>query len=150
MKLRGFVSGILCSVFFLCIGAHAMILSSPLDYQVFQRSNKSSGSFVIAGQLSEPALELTKIQVKLGPRQPAQSDKRVLTLGVVQKGESHFNFKVRHFSGGWHRLDVRAVAGEKIVGQAVVEHFGIGEVFVIAGQSNSANHGEQDTMTGSL
>ena len=143
MKLRGFVSGILCSVFFLCIGAHAMILSSPLDYQVFQRSNKSSGSLVIAGQLSEPALELTKIQVKLGPRQPAQSDKRVLTLGVVQKGESHFNFKVRHFSGGWHRLDVRAVAGEKIVGQAVVEHFGIGEVFVIAGQSNSANHGEQ-------
>ena len=83
--------------------------------------------------------------MKLGPRQPAQSDKRVsLTLGSgSRKVNLTLTLRSRHFSGGWHRLDVRAVAGEKIVGQAVVEHFGIGEVFVIAGQSNSANHGEE-------
>ncbi|MDB4816905.1 sialate O-acetylesterase, partial [bacterium] len=42
-----------------------------------------------------------------------------------------------------HRLNVQAVVGATIVGQVVVEHVGIGEIFVIAGQSNSANHGEE-------
>lgn len=120
-----------------------MILNSPSDYQVFQRSTQSSGAFIIRGQLSEPASKPTKIQVKFGHRQEAQGDGAVSTLGVIQKGESQFSFKSRYLAGGWHRLDVRAVAGEEIVGQAVVEHVGIGEVFVIAGQSNSANHGEE-------
>jgi hypothetical protein len=49
--------------------------------------------------------------------------------------------------GIWQAVGIvwmsKAVAGETIVGQVVVEHVGIGEIFVIAGQSNSANHGEE-------
>jgi hypothetical protein len=53
-------------------------------------------------------------------------------------------------AGGWRRLAVRASEGGRIVASASVEHVGIGEVFVVAGQSNSANHGEanQTTQTG--
>jgi hypothetical protein len=46
-------------------------------------------------------------------------------------------------AGGWHRLEVRARRGGTDAGQASVEHVGVGEVFVVAGQSNSANHGEE-------
>ncbi len=143
MKFSAFFLGVLGSLVFLCAGAPGIILSSPLDYQVFQRSNQSSGALIIRGQLSEPAVELTKIQVKFGRPQQEQDNGGISTLGVIQKGKSRFSFKSRHLAGGWHRLEVRAVAGEKIVGKAVVEHVGIGEVFVIAGQSNSANHGEE-------
>ncbi|NDE97832.1 MAG: hypothetical protein EB034_06080 [Verrucomicrobia bacterium] len=52
--------------------------------------------------------------------------------------------------GGWYRLEVRVVADGQTVGQVAVEHVGVGEVFVVAGQSNSANHGseKQTTKTG--
>lgn len=42
---------------------------------------------------------------------------------------------VRVPAGGWHRLEVRATAGEMTVTSAAVEPFGVGEVLVIAGQS---------------
>ncbi|MEO8352444.1 MAG: sialate O-acetylesterase, partial [Chthoniobacteraceae bacterium] len=53
-------------------------------------------------------------------------------------------------SGGWHPLEVRILRGDEVRAEAVIEHVGIGEVFVVAGQSNSANHGEekQRTQTG--
>ncbi len=53
-------------------------------------------------------------------------------------------------TGGWFPFEVRAVAGGKVVASAGVERLGVGEVFVIAGQSNSANHGaeKQTTKTG--
>lgn len=143
MKFGSILLGVLSSIASLCAGDAGFILSSPLEYQVFQRSDQSSGVLIISGQLSEPASKPTKIQVKFGPLQRAQSDGGVSTLGVVQKGESQFSFPSRHLAGGWHRLNVQAVVGATIVGQVVVEHVGIGEIFVIAGQSNSANHGEE-------
>lgn len=139
MKFVAFVLGCLVS---LCAEASAMTLSAPLDYQVFQRNTQSAGDVIIEGQLSEPAVGVTKIQAKYGDRQQTMEG-GFHTLGLIEKGESHFRVKLRWSEGGWYRLDVRAVAGEKIVGGATVDHVGIGEVFVIAGQSNSANHGEE-------
>lgn len=46
-------------------------------------------------------------------------------------------------AGGWYRLNVRVTRGDKVLAENVVDRVGIGEIFVIAGQSNSANHGEE-------
>ncbi len=54
-----------------------------------------------------------------------------------------FSTTVTASAGGWMRLEVRVAHGDREVARATVEHVGIGEVFLIAGQSNSANHGEQ-------
>ena len=53
-------------------------------------------------------------------------------------------------AGGWHRVEVRVKLMGQITASASVGHVGVGEVFVVAGQSNSANHGEekQATQTG--
>lgn len=53
-------------------------------------------------------------------------------------------------SGGWYRLEVRALNGRQVLADAAVQHVGVGEVFVVAGQSNSANHGaeKQSPSTG--
>ena len=45
-------------------------------------------------------------------------------------------------AGGWYRLEVRLIGGGTNVAEVTIEHVGIGEIFVIAGQSNAANHGE--------
>jgi hypothetical protein len=46
-------------------------------------------------------------------------------------------------AGGWFRLEVRATLPGATLAAAAVEHVGVGEIFVVAGQSNSANYGEE-------
>ena len=59
----------------------------------------------------------------------------------TSKGQ--FRCSVEMPAGGWFRLEVRQRSGDSVVAQTQIEHLGIGEVFVVTGQSNSANHGEE-------
>ena len=52
---------------------------------------------------------------------------------------------VRIPAGGWYRLSVRAWRGEAIAATATVEPFGVGELFVVAGQSYAV--GANDELT---
>jgi hypothetical protein len=45
-------------------------------------------------------------------------------------------------SGGWYDIEVRATGGADSGLRATVERVGVGEVFITAGQSNSANYGD--------
>ena len=46
-------------------------------------------------------------------------------------------------AGGWYKVEVRALKDGKEVASAAVDHVGVGEVFVGAGQSNSTNCGQR-------
>ena len=48
---------------------------------------------------------------------------------------------VLRLPAGWYAVEVRAVGSSGPMGQRMVQPIGVGEVFVTAGQSNSANHG---------
>jgi hypothetical protein len=50
-------------------------------------------------------------------------------------------------AGGWYRLELRASRQGTNIASVVVEHVGIGEILVIAGQSNAANYGEEKQKT---
>lgn len=119
---------------------------SPVDYQVIQRSSKKTGSISIRGEFADSIANTVSVEARLivdGQRA------RWRKLSVNQKRRS-FEAGWDAPAGGWHRLEVRALSGADVLAESVVEHVGIGEVFVIAGQSNSANHGaeRQETRTG--
>lgn len=113
-----------------------MTLSSPSDYQVVQRTNPHFGRLMVTGKLSNP---VAGSAVLMGQ----YDEEGWCDIGELEKGESSFNMEFRMTEGGWHRLEVQVRNGDEILGEAVVAHVGVGEVFVIAGQSNSANHGEE-------
>jgi hypothetical protein len=46
-------------------------------------------------------------------------------------------------AGGWYKVEIRALKDKHVVAQAAVDHVGVGEVFVGAGQSNSTNCGSE-------
>lgn len=50
-------------------------------------------------------------------------------------------------AGGWYHFEIRAFRQDVEVASLSVEHIGVGEIFVIAGQSNSANYGEKKETT---
>jgi len=118
----------------------------PLDYQVVQRSAKKKGLLSIRGELAGFPAKSLKVEGRLiVDGQPGKWRR----LSVNQK-QQNFQARWNAPAGGWYRLEVRALSGADVLAESVVEHVGVGEVFVVAGQSNSANHGEekQQTRTG--
>jgi hypothetical protein len=113
-------------------------LRSPLDYQVVQRQTKDLGTIRIAGRLSEDIPKNAFLEVKLSEEGQDGVWQRV----DLQTEGRDVSASLRSKSGGWKRLDVRIANAEAEIASATVMHVGIGEVFVVAGQSNSANYGE--------
>lgn len=125
-------------------------LTSPGDYHVFQRRVRDSGKVVVEGSVNIPPKSTNpkpdRLQARLignrlpGEWQPLPFDARV----------ARFRANVDMPAGGWYKLEVRLLSSEGCVAESVVEHVGVGEVFVVAGQSNSCNFGseKQSTQTG--
>ncbi|MDB6034150.1 MAG: hypothetical protein JWM16_4488 [Verrucomicrobiales bacterium] len=132
------------------VKAHAgpnITITSPLDYQVVQRSSKSKGSLLVRGELAGVTLNTTlTIQARLVLDGKPRKWRRL----AMDPKRSTFQADLEAPGGGWHRVEARALSGDEVMAESVIEHVGIGEVFVIAGQSNSANHGaeKQNSTTG--
>jgi len=116
-----------------------LILTSPLDFQVVQRVTPSKGLVRVSGQLSEDAPEDAVVETRFTE---ATTDPAWQRLNAKIKGREISGYLDAQ-AGGWRRLEVRVMQAGKMIATASVAHVGVGEVFVIAGQSNSANYGEE-------
>lgn len=116
-------------------GPVALPLDAPLDYQVVQRRTPQEGIVHVSGRVPLPA-ETVEVQCG-GDWRP----------GDLRKTDGTFTADVKVPSGGWYACRARATAGGKVLATAEVPHVGVGEVFVVAGQSNAANHGEERLAT---
>ena len=109
-------------------------ISSPVLRQVFQRDLSNKASLTITGSYSQP---VDVIQAKLTSIKTGQGTDIDWTtispnpLGGIFKG-------TLSVKGGWYKLEVRGTLAGKVVGNiSTIDKVGIGEVFVIAGQSNA-------------
>ena len=57
----------------------------------------------------------------------------------IRTAEAKFEATARVAAGGWYRLEIRGRANDDVVARGAVEPIGIGEVFVVAGQSYATN-----------
>lgn len=123
-----------------------LVLESPQDYQVIQRNAKNAGTVRVRGKLGAGAEKADALEYRLGTAGKSSVWKKL--DAAVKDGA--FDATVEAAAGGWYRFEARASVGGKVVASAGVERVGVGEVFVVAGQSNSANHGaeKQTTKTG--
>jgi hypothetical protein len=62
-----------------------------------------------------------------------------------KRSKQNWSGKAHVPAGGWYRLEVRAHRGDQVLAVGQVEPFGVGEVFVIAGQSYAV--GANDELT---
>ncbi len=116
--------------------SQGLTVDSPREYQVFQRETREHGKILVSGRA-----EGDRVEARLNGK----------WLHVPYDTESGaFRGELRAAAGGFYALDVRVLKHGKEVVQATVGHVGVGEVFVIAGQSNATNYGEvkQESRTG--
>lgn len=149
---RAIIHGMRSNIFLLLAGCFFSIatvsasdfeLLSPLDYQVIQRSTAVSGSIPISIRIPADLLPHSFLEARIMVDSNPEPWK---VLTVARTGDA-LSTQLDWKSGGWFRLEFRVTVDEKIVWEDSVAHVGIGEVFVVAGQSNSANHGEERLKT---
>ncbi len=121
-------------------------LTSPLDYQVFQRDAVAAGKLIISG-VATPATKGGPLPDSIAVRLTGKSSTGDLP---GQWEPLPFDSQVSAFrdelpvpAGGWYHFELRALQGSNVIYSVAVDHVGVGEIFVIAGQSNSANYGEK-------
>lgn len=126
--------------------ADPLTLTSPLPYQVIQRTGSAPGEghadVAIAGSLPTKgdSLEWSYRIAPSGTRADAGSGWQALT--VTHDGDA-FRASVHIAAGGWYRLELRGDKDGNTVRQGSVDPIGVGEVFMIAGQSYATNTNEE-------
>lgn len=151
MKPQSFL--ILSLALFLArLSGHAaeISLQCPFDFQVFQRADADQGVVKMQGHAE---VEAPQWQYRLAGknRRSEPLDETWRDFPEPPK-MGDFEFTITAPAGGWYRLDVRAMKDGKSLSEASIEHVGVGEVFVVAGQSNAGNYGaeRQQTLSGQV
>jgi Carbohydrate esterase, sialic acid-specific acetylesterase len=129
----------------------SITLASPLDYQVFQRSGRLKGAVEIRGTATGHADAAQARLTGISLSGPLRGNWVRLHLSKTDgRFERQFQGRLTTVPGGFYQLDVRLLRRHAPIAQITVAHVGVGEVFVVSGQSNSTNYGEvrQTTQTG--
>lgn len=107
-------------------------INFPINRAVFQRNNYNEAEVNISGSLSQ---RVDRVEARFIPINGQGIDDGIWHLIHNNAFQGYFLGKVR-VKGGWYKLEVRSILGNSIE-TATVEKVGVGEVFVIAGQSNA-------------
>jgi len=119
-----------------------LVLLSPRSYQVFQRHTVGEGEVLVSGRCS---VEANEVEMRLHGESSYGVISDEWTSIPLVSAVQEFNARLKMPAGGWYSVDIRAKHEGKVVAEGHVEQFGVGEVFVGAGQSNSTNCGEFKT-----
>ena len=117
-------------------------LTSPVSCQVFQRGAEDRAAVLVAGQAPGDA---EVIEAKADLTHEATRGTAAPWVVIASKDqlvEGRFSGRMTLPAGGWYQLTVRARRGDRVIAQQTVGKVGVGEVFITAGQSNSANFGQ--------
>lgn len=106
-------------------------ITFPKSRMVFQRNGGNEASLWIGGYYTSP---FTRIQVRLEPMEGGTGIDWTTIQENPKGGAFSGSITVK---GGWYRLKVRGLQGEQYIEGGGVERIGVGEVFVVAGQSNA-------------
>jgi len=118
-----------------------LTLTSPIACQVFQRGKADQADILIEGTVSDKA-DVIEAKADLVPG--AKRGTPTKWVAIAPKGQivqGKFSGRLMLKAGGWYKVTVRALAGTRIIAEQTLDKVGVGEVFVTAGQSNSANYG---------
>ena len=113
---------------------------SPREREVFQQGPSGEAKVSIEGTASEG---VTSLEVRAALADGTFTTWLPIALGDASDGQRRFLGSLSVPSGGWHELQYRE-EGEP-ASRRGVSRFGVGEVFIVAGQSNSTNCGRPST-----
>lgn len=108
-------------------------ITYPESRAIFQRENDNTSTIYLSGSVYQP---VDSVQARVQAEESGQGTNT--NWVTIQRGSQGGIFQGSlRARGGWYRLEVQAFAGGVVTGNSVVRKVGIGEVFIITGQSNA-------------
>lgn len=137
MRYRIFLPVVAKALLLVCLVSSTVFsqikITSPTFQAVYQRDNQGQREITVSGTFTAP---MDKIEIRAVAVVDGQGiDLPWRDLQVAPKGGVFMGKITLH--GGWYTLEVRGTADGKVVGRDVLARVGVGEVFIIAGQSNA-------------
>jgi hypothetical protein len=119
-------------------------ITYPVQRQVFQRSTQNTATITVTGTYSQP---VDTIWVRFTPVQTGQGTTKFTNWTLLKANPLGGLFKgTITLEAGWYKMDLKGTLRDTLVGKvASLERVGVGEVFVIAGQSNAGGSGLLET-----
>ncbi|MBO0949954.1 sialate O-acetylesterase [Fibrella forsythiae] len=118
-------------------------VSFPVSRAVLQRNTANNASVTITGTYSTA---VTRVEARVEARNGQGTTTDWQTISSNPQG-GVFNGAIT-VQGGWYNLSVRLMRDNQEVGTQTIERVGVGEVFVIAGQSNSGQIDDNNRRDG--
>jgi len=109
-------------------------VETPVDYQVIQRDSDGGAWVEVRGSLASSTGQIEMSVILAGED---RTPWRPLSLATGAGGQQ-FRGNLRVPQGGWYQLQLRLDGGRPLT---VVSRFGVGDLFILAGQSNATNTG---------
>jgi hypothetical protein len=147
MQTRHMPSAAICCAVFFATGSvfaeDALTINLPLERQVTQRTARNQADITIAGVV-EGLADVIEAKADLGKvaTRGKAADWTTIAQGPAI-AEGKFSGKLSLEAGGWYVISIRALRGKQVIATGTITKVGVGEVFITAGQSNSANYGTE-------
>jgi NPCBM/NEW2 domain/Carbohydrate esterase, sialic acid-specific acetylesterase len=114
-------------------------VSHPINNAVYQRNSSSQANLIISGSYSQPIA--TSIQARLlnasnGTPIPGYD------WSIIQENPTmgYFHGQFSNVPAGWYTLEIRSSRSGTVLEATTVNRVGIGDVFMVAGQSNGQGY----------
>ena len=124
-----------------------LLMQVPTERQIIQRDEKNGADVLLRGWVKISDESEPYVLVRATPRDnPTVLQEAIFTLHWQEAGRASFEGTVRLPAGGWYRLRAELhvkTSPDRILASASVDRLGVGDIFVVAGQSNAANYGER-------
>lgn len=116
----------------------------PYQNQIFQRDQNNIATVSFLGKVSK---EATKVEYQLVAIQNGIEQKSTWNILDSTAIGGFYQAKL-DIPGGFYKFKVRSFNSNKLLDSTVLNRFGVGEVFIIAGQSNAQGVGRKEYPSG--
>ncbi|MDF7797965.1 sialate O-acetylesterase [Pontiellaceae bacterium B1224] len=113
-----------------------LAISSLQDRQIIQRDLAGQAVLPIEGTFSGDG---TEVQARLTALDGNGTDTEWITMDAAPADGTYAG--TLDVTEGWYQLEVRLLDGSDVVDTVVIEHIGVGDIYITCGQSNAANFG---------
>jgi len=123
------------------LAGSTVTITSPSPRHIVQRSSGNIGSLSVSGTYTSAPQSIEARAVVMSGAGNSGTSTEWQTIQTSPIGGTFTGTLMNVSAGGWYQLEVRAVTAGFSAPVATLEKVGVGDIYVTAGQSNSANFG---------